>query len=411
MKINKIEKKNFIWNFLGLTINSFNSLFFLVIVNRINGENDAGIFTYAFSLISLLYFIGIFYSRTYQISNKDNINNKEFIVNRIISCIIMFIAALVLILIHQYNFYKSLIIISITLFRLLEAFADVLYGIEQKNNKLYEAGYSMFLKGIIGVIIFGLVDYITNNLLLACFSLSIINIFFILLLDIPKTKKYIEKEINKKNVLKIYKITYPIFLFSFLNIYLVNASKYMLDIFDTATIQNIYGIILMPGTILSLCGQYILNPYITKLSEYYNGKNYYSFKKTIKIICLIMIVIGVICEIACYFLGIPVLELIYGISLDKYKLHLMLVIFGAIFLAIIAVFTTALTIFKKYNLQMYIYIASSILSLILSYLLVKEYKITGACIEYSLIMFIQTLVYLYIYEKNLKGVQKNERKN
>ena len=399
MIINKLERKNFIWNFLGLTINSFNSLFFLVIVNRINGDIDAGIFTYAFSLICLLYFIGIFFSRTYQISNKDNINNKEFIVNRIISCIIMLLITLILILIHKYDFYKSLIIISITLFRLLEAFADVLYGIEQKNGKLYEAGYSMFIKGIIGVILFGLIDYLTKNLLLACFSLSFTNLLFILLLDIPKSKIYIEKEINKNNIFKIYKITYPIFLFSFLNIYLVNASKYMLDIFDTATIQNIYGIILMPGTILSLCGQYILNPYITKLSEYYNKKEYVTFKKTIKNICILMIAIGIICEIVCYFLGIPVLELIYGINLNKYKFHLMLIIFGAIFLAIIAVFTTALTIFKKYNLQMYIYIISSMISVIISYLLVKEYKITGACIEYSLIMIFQTITYLYFYKK------------
>ena len=33
-------KKNVIWNTLGLTFNSFNSLFFLIIINRINGIDD-----------------------------------------------------------------------------------------------------------------------------------------------------------------------------------------------------------------------------------------------------------------------------------------------------------------------------------------------------------------------------------
>ena len=39
-------KKNVIWNTLGLTFNSFNSLFFLIIINRINGIDDGGIFSF-----------------------------------------------------------------------------------------------------------------------------------------------------------------------------------------------------------------------------------------------------------------------------------------------------------------------------------------------------------------------------
>ena len=39
----KIFLKNFIWNIVGTGLNSFNSLFFLIILKRINGMNDAGI--------------------------------------------------------------------------------------------------------------------------------------------------------------------------------------------------------------------------------------------------------------------------------------------------------------------------------------------------------------------------------
>ena len=48
-------KKDFIWNMIGSTFSSFNSLFFLIIVTRINGSNEAGIFTFAFS--TACYFI------------------------------------------------------------------------------------------------------------------------------------------------------------------------------------------------------------------------------------------------------------------------------------------------------------------------------------------------------------------
>ena len=44
-------KLNAIWNTLGITVNSFNSLFFLIIINRVNGVEIAGIFSFAFSII------------------------------------------------------------------------------------------------------------------------------------------------------------------------------------------------------------------------------------------------------------------------------------------------------------------------------------------------------------------------
>ena len=43
-------KLNAIWNTLGITVNSFNSLFFLIIINRVNGVEIAGIFSFAFSI-------------------------------------------------------------------------------------------------------------------------------------------------------------------------------------------------------------------------------------------------------------------------------------------------------------------------------------------------------------------------
>ena len=55
----KLMKKNFIWNIIGSGVNAFTSLFFMIIVTRINGINDAGIFTFAYATASFLNIIGI----------------------------------------------------------------------------------------------------------------------------------------------------------------------------------------------------------------------------------------------------------------------------------------------------------------------------------------------------------------
>ena len=390
------SRKNFIWNFLGLTINSFNSLFYLVIINRINGGKEAGIFTFAFSLITLFYFIGIYFNRAYQIST-DKYNNKEFLINRFISCVLMLVVCIIFCVIKDYSFYKVMIIMLICIFRLLEAFADIFYGMEHKDGLLYKAGQSMFYKSILSLIGFLICDLLTHNIMLSITIVIIINIIGIIFYDIKNAKKYIEREYKWKNVLAIYKIALPIFIFSFLNVYLVNASKYSLDNYSTAEIQNIFGIILMPGTIISLFSSYIINPYITQLKDDYKNKKIKSFNKLILKISAFIFIFGLFCILGIYLLGVPILKLLYGINLSNYKLELVMIIIGAIFLTLTAVISAGLTILEKNYIQMYIYIIDAIISLFLTRVLVANYKIFGASLEYMLIMIIHYAIFIFFY--------------
>lgn len=127
-------RKNFIWNIIGTTFNAFNSLFFMIIITRVNGLENAGIFTLAFSTACILYIIGIYAGRIYQVTEASKeITDKDYIANRIISCIIMIVIVIFFVIINQYDVYKSSIFIILTMYKALEAFSDVLYGIMQKK--------------------------------------------------------------------------------------------------------------------------------------------------------------------------------------------------------------------------------------------------------------------------------------
>ena len=116
-------RKNFIWNVLGTGLNAFNSLFFMIIVTRLNGVDQAGIFTIAFSTACIIYFVGVYAGRIYQVTelNKE-ITDKEFIVNRSISTILMLILVILFSVIRGYNLYKSTMFLLLTLYKALEAF-------------------------------------------------------------------------------------------------------------------------------------------------------------------------------------------------------------------------------------------------------------------------------------------------
>ena len=99
--------KNFIWNLMGTGLNSFNSLFFLIIVTRINGINQAGIFSIAYSTALILYTIGLYSGRLCQVTDIENkVKDKDYMINRIITCILMIIIAIIFVFIKQYSPYK-----------------------------------------------------------------------------------------------------------------------------------------------------------------------------------------------------------------------------------------------------------------------------------------------------------------
>ena len=64
-----IDKKNVLWNMIGASSNAFTSLIFAIVVTRINGLEEAGIFTYAFATACLFYVIGIYAGRAFQVTD------------------------------------------------------------------------------------------------------------------------------------------------------------------------------------------------------------------------------------------------------------------------------------------------------------------------------------------------------
>ena len=102
--MNNNLKKSYFWNTLGSGLNSCNSLFFLIIVTRINGIKDAGIFTLSFATACMLYVIATYSGRTYQVTETDKkIKDNDFIFHRFLSAFLMLIISIIFGLVNGYN--------------------------------------------------------------------------------------------------------------------------------------------------------------------------------------------------------------------------------------------------------------------------------------------------------------------
>ncbi len=401
--MNNNLKKDFIWNTLGSLLHAFNSLFFLIIVTRINGLENAGIFSYAFVISNIFLTVATFGGRNYQITDAKNEFSENLYKNfRYLTTIISIILFALLFLLFKYSIYKYLIIILLIIVRSFESLSDVYFGILQKNNKLYLVGISLFLKNLLSLIIFILTDYLFKNLYISIISWGIINLVFLVFFDILKSKKISNTKFKiEKNYKEIFKKTLYFFLFSFIAIFIINIPRYFIDYFLTDELQGIYGILTMPATMTVLLTQFILQPYAVKLSET-NQKKDKKFNKLVKKIFIYTFIISIICIILAYLFGIPVLNLIYSLNLNKYKYYLILVMLGASFFALNSFMNLIYTIERKTKYQFIVYLISTFLSLIITYILIKKYLLLGGVISYTLTMVIIFIFYIVRLKRIIK---------
>ncbi len=402
--------KNFIWNLMGTGLNSFNSLFFLIIVTRINGINEAGIFSIAYSTALILYTIGLYSGRLCQVTDIENkVKDKDYMINRIITCILMIIIAIIFVFIKQYSPYKMGIFILLCIYKATEAFGEILYGIMHKNELLYRSGQSLTIKSLGGLLIFWGIDLVTHNLIYACTSIILLNLVIVIGFDfLAVCKKLIdfEAKVNRKNVWHIFKSEFFVFANSFAGIYVLNAPKYAIDSYLTEDIQAIFGYIMMPATVITLFTQFIFMPYLSKLKELYEQKDMKAFQTIAFKIKMAVVGFGIFATVAAFVIGPEVLSIIYGEELTSYRMNLTVILASYILYGISYVNLVLLTTTRDTFVQFIVYIITMIVALIGSNLLVQNLQINGATISCAMTLGVQFVLYTIVTKMIFRKIER-----
>jgi O-antigen/teichoic acid export membrane protein len=310
----------------------------------------------------------------------------------------MIVLSIIFCIIKGYNFDKSILIIVLSLYKLLEAFSEGLYAVIQKNEELYKVGISLFVKTLLSIILFVIVDLITNNLLLSSITIIISNLIIIVLYDFNNVKNCKIKitKINYNNVFTILKIGFFTFVFSILTQYVINSTRYAIDNHLEDKFQTIYGIIIMPSTFIALLAQLYIHPFLNKMKKALTVS-----KKEFNIIviklCLALFASGLLCIVVAYSLGIPVLEFLYNVDLKDYKNGLLLILGGATIYSNVAILSTALITMRSTLSQVIVFVNVSIIAYFLSNMLVSNYSMNGAVYSYLSIMIILFIEYIITY--------------
>lgn len=411
MKESNNIKKNIVWNTIGVLTISSTSLLYTLILTHFCNLKDVGIFSFAFSFACMMITLASFGGRTIHITDSNNNNsNISYIITKYITVLITFLIVLIYIAIKSYTITKTTLIIILCLFKFFEEISDVYYGVLQKENYLYKVGIFQTVKSIINIILFTLIIVFSKNIILSSSSILIVNILFALIIErhAAKTANNWKFEIKTKEIKNILYQNFYVCFFTFLTSYIISSPKYAIDKYLIDDMQAIFNIILMPATFIYLLAGFILSPFMVEISKEIEKKEYDKSKKRVIKIISIILLLGIISLIGCYYCGIPILNIIYGIDLTAYKFGFLIIILGSIMYSISVAISTILIAYRELKIQTIISLVLSILSYLICNILVKKLSITGGCYAYLIVVSLRALIYIILF---LNVIKKRKRGN
>lgn len=411
MKESNNIKKNIVWNTIGVLTISSTSLLYTLILTHFCNLKDVGIFSFAFSFACMMITLASFGGRTIHITDSNNNNsNISYIITKYITVLITFLIVLIYITIKSYSITKTTLIIILCLFKFFEEISDVYYGVLQKENYLYKVGIFQTVKSIINIILFTLIIVFSKNIILSSSSILIVNILFALIIErhAAKTANNWKFEIKTKEIKNILYQNFYVCFFTFLTSYIISSPKYAIDKYLIDDMQAIFNIILMPATFIYLLAGFILSPFMVEISKEIENKEYDKSKKRVIKIISIILLLGIISLIGCYYCGIPILNIIYGIDLTAYKFGFLIIILGSIMYSISVAISTILIAYRELKIQTIISLVLSILSYLICNILVKKLSITGGCYAYLIVVSLRALIYIILF---LNVIKKRKRGN
>lgn len=399
-----VRKSEFIWNSISSMVASMLNAILLLFCTRINGTIAAGIFSIAFATSVILNAIGDYGIRVYQVTDtKRNYKFGEYRALRVVTVLLMVFIGIVFVFMSGYELEKLIICLLLILFRVIDNLSETYQGEFQIQGRLDIGSKSVIIRNVLAMIAFLITDCITKNIIISTAVLFITNLILFFMYDIKKMKLFSKDKIdfNTSSLKILLKECFPICISTLLSLYITNAVKYAIDNFGDYDMQTYYNIIYLPTFTINLASLFIIKPMFKAFGEYWNENKIEKFTKMILILIVLIMVVTMIIEFVCMFLGIPILNFIYGLDLQNYKTDLLILVLSGGFYSITILMLSVSTTIRKQKSTTIVYIIVSLISLLLSNIMVSKLGMRGASIANVIITVILATMLIGIYLKEI----------
>lgn len=402
------DKKLFFWNVIGSGIYAAASMILTYLTIHLIGAEEGGMFAIGLTIAQMFVYIAYYETRNYMVTDAENrFSFEDYHFIKLINCLVMLLVSVLYAWLKRYDPDKMIIVILVCVYRMLDGYADGFEGQFHKEGRLDLAGKSMAFRTLISVILYFFVLAVTRNLLYALLAAILSGIVGIYLFNIMIFDGFGTLTIrwDREKSIEIWKECFPLFVGMFLWTYLLSASRIAVDnVMDSAD-QAYYQVLFLPVSVINLFAGFLIRPSLIELTDLYVKRDMSGFWKIIRRIFFYLAVFTLVCMAGAYLVGIPVLELLAGCDLSRYRLLFVFLIFAGGFNAIGYLLYYVLTIFRNQTGILCGYGLASVCAFLISNGMTAKWGLWGAAGSYMITILVLLVVFRF-FIKNSHFVDK-----
>jgi O-antigen/teichoic acid export membrane protein len=389
----KSLKINFYWTFIGNLIYLTTQWGIVAILTKIRTPEEVGQFTLGMAIASPIFMFFNLQLRAVQAT--DAVGEYKFIdygLVRLVTSLIGILTVFAILFFSQYDLTTQGVIIGVTIFKFIESFSDLAYGYFQNTEQMQKMAISMISRGILSLIIFGLILIYSKNLVLATLWWGGGNLIVFLALDLRQAclmgafatnncESYKVQILNAKNkFFSLITISAPLGLVMMLISLRTNIPRYAIEselgMRDLGIFAAMAYLLLIGRTLINSLGQAAA----PKLAKLFAGGEKSAFNKLIFKLALFGLAIGIAGLLLTMIAGKWIITLLYSPIYAERIDTLFLLVLGAAISFVTIFMGFGVTSAREFNKQVQPVFIVALVTGLASYLLVPLYKLNGAAV-------------------------------
>lgn len=395
---------NLSWIFFANVFVSFSKWIMIIIIAKVLTPTEVGIYSLAFAIGAPITLFANMKLRSLYIASSEEKFKDYMFVRDIFSLLALIVLLLVGYFIYPVNF---LIIVLVGLSKILDLQSDLYYSLPHKKNNLVVVGKIMISKQLILTIAFGLVLFLTKNLIVTMVIQIVIQAFFLYFIErryVFKNYEIITTSISLSSFKKIVFSGLPLGLVQMLTSINTNYPRYILEYKENAEVLGYFSAILYIAIVANLFTNSISQVFLPILSSLFKKENFKALKTYIyQYLTLISTLIGIVFIAFSIIAGEQFLTLMYGEEYARYNNILIIVSISSSINLVNANLDTALMSMRYIKILPKITIFNFFITIFVGYVLIVNYSIIGAALTLVVSALIQLILKFFYVNKKLNS--------
>lgn len=387
-----------LYNTVGNIIYFFCLWIITVLVVRLSGYEDAGILSVAMTTSNMFFVVANYGMRSFQASDiTDEYSNQQYILSRYVTVGSGVIMCLIFSAISHYVGVQFYAIQTFMLFKAIEAFSDVLFGVMQRGHQMKFTGISLAAKGLLSVVGFIVGILVTGELIWALILMLVFSTLVLFLYDVPKTslidqKAFALASADLSRSFHLLRSCFAMFLVSVAPMILQAIPKLSFERIYSTEELGIYSSVASPTVVLSTLVSCIMIPYLPMFAKAIASEDRKGLFKLFAAFIGLVLIFGILACLATWLFGGWALSFLYGNDMYAYTRLFAWVICSVTLTNLLYCLNALFISGRKIPLLALVYICADIVCYLIAEPLIRARGIYGITDALNITQLLQCIV-------------------